>query len=166
MTSLIALFWNFPLFWNFSLVICDFPLLFSRSKNIRMSTDNSYYLLSINYYYNNNYKKSHNYCGVGVMELCLLNLMILIDCFLCNAYPCVHFESLSHVINQESHVSSWNLGKIYLAHFLKFCNLPSERREISKFQKSELGKFIQDFPLKHVTTSTNTILHIALHNWQ
>ena len=27
-----------------------------------------------------------------------------IDCFLCNSYPCMLFESLSHVINQESHV--------------------------------------------------------------
>ena len=32
LTSLIALFWNFPL------MICSFPLLFSHSKNIRMST--------------------------------------------------------------------------------------------------------------------------------
>ena len=57
------------------------------------------------------------------MELCLLNLLILIDCFLCNSYLCVLFESLSHVINQESHVYLWNLGKIYLVHFLKFWNL-------------------------------------------
>ena len=89
------------------------------------------------------------------MELCLLNLLILIDCFLCNSYPCVLFESLSHVINQESHVYSWNLGKIYLVHFLKFWNLPCFTREIQKFQKSELGKFIPNFPLKHVITSTN-----------
>ena len=46
----------------------------------------------------------NNYCSVGVMELCLLNLLILIDCFLCNSYSCVLIESLSHVINQESHV--------------------------------------------------------------
>ena len=51
-------------------------------------------------------KSPNNYCGVGVMELCLLNLLILIDCFLCNSYPCVLFESLSHVINQESHIYS------------------------------------------------------------
>ena len=39
--------------------------------------------------------KSHdNYRSVGVMELCLLNLLILSDCFLCNSYPCVLFESL------------------------------------------------------------------------
>ena len=38
------------------------------------------------------------------MELSLLSLLILIDCFLCNSYPCVIFENLSHVINQESHV--------------------------------------------------------------
>ena len=87
------------------------------------------------------------------MELCLLNLLILIDCFLCNSYPCVLFESLSHVINQESHVYSWNLGKIYFFHFLKFWNLKK-----LKFQnfKSELGKFIPNFPLKHVITSTKS----------
>ena len=33
--------------------------------------------------------------------------------FLCNSYPCVLFESLSHEINQESHVYSWNFWKIY-----------------------------------------------------
>ena len=60
-TSLIALFWNSPLFWNFSLMICNFPLLFSHPKNIRMSTLITiiviYQLLIINYY-SNNYKKS------------------------------------------------------------------------------------------------------------
>ena len=79
------------------------------------------------------------------MELCLLNLLILIDCFFCNSYPCVLFKNLSHVIIQESHVYSKNLGKIYLGF----------TREISKFQKSELGKFIPNFPLKHVIPSTN-----------
>ena len=69
------------------------------------------------------------------------------DCFLCNSYPCV-----SHVINQESHVYSGNLGKIYLVPFLKFWNLPRFTREISKVQKSELGKFIPNLPLKHVIT--------------
>ena len=98
--------------------------------------------------------KSHsNYCSVGVMELCLLNVLILIDCFLCNSYPCMLFESLSHVINQESHVYSWNLWKIYLVHFLKFWHLPRFTSEISKFQKNELGKFIPNFPLKHVITT-------------
>ena len=29
-------------------------------------------------------------------------------------------------------------------------------REISKFQKSELGKFSPNFPLKHLITSTNS----------
>ena len=79
------------------------------------------------------------------MELCLLNLLILIGCFLYKSCPCELFESLSHVINQESHVYSWNLGKIF----------PRFTWEISKFQKSDLGKFIPDFPLKYVITSTN-----------
>ena len=38
------------------------------------------------------------------MELCLLNLLILIDCFLFNSYPRLLFETLLHMINQESHV--------------------------------------------------------------
>ena len=54
------------------------------------------------------------------MELCLLNLLILIDRFLCNSDAYVLFESLSLVINQESHIYSRNLGKVYLAYFLKF----------------------------------------------
>ena len=33
------------------------------------------------------------------------------------------FESLPHVINQESPVYSWNLRKIYLLHFLKFSQI-------------------------------------------
>ena len=41
-------------------------------------------------------------------------------------------------------------------HFLKFRNLPYLTREISKFQLSELSKFIPNFSLKHVITSTNT----------
>ena len=100
--------------------------------------------------------KSHNNnCSLGVMELCLLTWLILSDCFLCNSYPFVLFESLSHVINQESHVYSWNLGKIYLVHFMKFWNLPRFTWKISKFQKNELGKSIPNFPLKQVVTSTN-----------
>ena len=80
---------------------------------------------------------SHNsYCSVGVIESCLSNLLILTDCFLCNSYHCVLFESLSNVINQESHVYSWNLGKIYLAHFLKFSNLePFSNFRFHNFQK-------------------------------
>ena len=84
----------------------NFLLLCSHSKNIRMATlfaiIITYYLLIIIIII---ITKSHNnYCSVGVMELCLLNLLILIDCFLSNSYPCVLFESLPHVINQESHV--------------------------------------------------------------
>ena len=110
--ALIALFWSFP-------------LVFSQSKNIRMSTlitiIITYYLLIIIIII---ITKSHNsYCSVGVMESCLSNLFILIF-FLCNSYRCVLFESLSHVINQESRVYSWNFVKNYLLHFLKVWNLP------------------------------------------
>ena len=88
-------------------MICNFTLLLSHSKNTQMSTliviIITYQLLIITIIIT---KSPNNYCGVGVMELCLLNLLILIDCFLCNSYPCVLFESLSRVINQESHVYS------------------------------------------------------------
>ena len=76
---------------------------------------------------------------------------------MCNSYPCVLFQSLSHVINQKSHVFSWNFGKIYLVHFLKFWSLLRFTQEISKLRKSELGKFIQNFPLKYVITSKNRV---------
>ena len=102
LTTLMALFWNFPLFWNSPLMICNFPLLFSHSKDIWLPTlitiIITYYLLIIIIIIITN--SHNNYCSVGVTELCLLNLLILIDCFLCNSYSCVLFESLSHVINQ------------------------------------------------------------------
>ena len=161
LTSLIALFWNFLLFWNFPQMIYNFLLLFSHSKNIRMSIlitiIITYWLLIIVIMITTT-KSHNNYHSVGVMELCLLNLLILTDCFLCNSYPCVLFESLPHVINQKPHVYSWNLGKIYLVQFLKFWNLLVLRLFHSgdfKISKSELSKFIPNFPLKHVVTSTN-----------
>ena len=58
------------------------------------------------------------------MKLRLLDLLILSDCFLCNSYPSVFFETFSHAINQELHAHSWNLGKIYLINFLKSWSLP------------------------------------------
>ena len=108
-------------------MIRNFLLLCSHSKNIRMAAlfaiIITYYLLIIIIII---ITKSHNnYCSVGVIELCLLNLLILIDCFLSTSYPCVLFESLPNVINQESHAYSWNLGKIYLVHFLKFWKVNS-----------------------------------------
>ena len=88
-----------------------------------------------------------------------------IDCFLCNFYPCVLFESLWHVINQKSHVYSWNLGKIYLVRFLKFWNLPRFTQKVSKFQKSELSNFIPNFPHKHVITSTKLVMSAEFGFW-
>ena len=78
------------------------------------------------------------------MELRLLNLLNWL--FLCNSYPFVLVESLSHVINQESHVFSWNLGKIYLVHFLKFWNLPRETRK-QNFKKVNSVNLSQIFLL-------------------
>ena len=64
------------------------------------------------------------------------------DFFLSNSYPSVLFESWSHVINHESHVLFVKFGENLprsFVHFLNFWNLPRFSREISKFQKSELG---------------------------
>ena len=84
---------------------------------------------------------------------------MLIDCFLCNSYPCVLFESFSHVINQESCLFV-KFGENLPCSFLIFWNFARFTREISKFQKSELDKFISNLALKHVITSTN--LHISI----
>ena len=60
-------------------MICNFTLLLSHSKNTQMSTliviIITYQLLIITIIIT---KSPNNYCGVGVMELCLLNLLILI----------------------------------------------------------------------------------------
>ena len=86
------------------------------------------------------------------MELCLLNLFILIDCFCLIPTLCV---LLSHLINQESYVYSWNSGKIYLVHSEILKSF-----KISKFQKSEPGKLLSNFHFKHVITSTNSSNHL------
>ena len=50
--------------------------------------------------------------------------------FLCNSYPCVLFESLSHVINQESHL------------FVKFGkNVPRSFSKILKSRSFHSGGF-------------------------
>ena len=49
----------------------------------------------------------------------------------------------------------WN--KKHFSSFLKSSNLSRFTWEISWFQKSELGKFIPNFPLKHVITRTKII---------
>ena len=68
-------------------------------------------------------KSYNNCCSLGVIELCLLNLLVLIDCFLCNSSPYLLFESLSQVIDQESsHAYSRNLGKTYLISLGRFQN--------------------------------------------
>ena len=54
----------------------------------------------------------------------------------------VLFDSFSHMINQESHVYLWNLGKIYLVHVLKF---------------------IPIIPLKHVIITTKTNIFIGVN---
>ena len=58
-----------------------------------------------------------NYCSVGVMDLCLIKFVDIDWLFLCNSCPYVLFESLSHVINQESHVYLWNLGTFIFLNF-------------------------------------------------
>ena len=91
------------------------------------------------------------------MELCLLNLLFFF--FFCNSYTCVLFESLSHVINQESRLFV-KLGENLPGSFFEILKYPLFYWEISKSEKSELDKFIQNFPLEHVITSTNCCYEI------
>ena len=77
--------------------------------------------------------KSHNNSWIiGVMELCFLNLLILIDCFLCNST---------------------------LVCFLKACHIWLTRNQMFIHEISEkFTSFIfWNFPFKHVVTSTNNI---------
>ena len=55
---------------------------------------------------------------------------------------CALWELVTCVINQESHVYSWKLGKIYLDHFLKFLKSPEGRR-FQNFKKVNLVNFSQ-----------------------
>ena len=79
-----------------------------------------------------------------------IDFLLVIFTLVCSLKACHMWLTRNHM---------WKLGKIYLVHFLKFWNFPGFNREISKFQKSELGKFIPHFPLKHVVTSTNIYLY-------
>ena len=146
------------LFWNFPLMICNLPLLFSHSKNIRISTlitiVITYQLLIIVIII---ITKSHNnYYSVGVMELCLLNLLILIVFFViltlvCSLRASRIWLTRNHMIIREI----W--GKFISFIFWNF------EISLAKFQKSELGKFIPNFPLKHVITSTNHTIDCNRH---
>ena len=118
---------------------CYFPFW-----NIRMSTFEWLLIITV-------IGKSHNnHCSVRVMELWLISLLILIECFcvsltlVCSLRTCHMRLTRNHMFIREI----W--GKFTSLNFLKFWNL-----KISKFHKSELGKFIPNFPLKHVITSTN-----------
>ena len=80
-------------------------------------------------------KSNDSFCSVGVMELRVLNLLILIDCFLCNSYPCVLFESLSNVINQESHVLFVKFGENLPRSFFEILKSPSFHSRDFKISK-------------------------------
>ena len=80
-------------------------------------------------------KSNNSFCSVGVMELRLLSLLILIDCFSCNSYPCLHFESLSNVINQESHVLLVKFGENLPRSFFEILKSPSFHSQDFKISK-------------------------------
>ena len=68
------------------------------------------------------------------MELCLLNLLLLIDCIMCNSYPCVFFESLSHVINHKSRLFV-KFGENWSRSFSDILKSPSFHSEDLKISK-------------------------------
>ena len=59
-------------------------------------------------------------------------------CFWCNSYPCVLFESLSHVWLTRNHVYSWKLGKIYLDQGGRFQNF--KKVNLVNFSQTSLSK--------------------------
>ena len=128
--------WNSPLFWNSLLMICNFPVLFSHSKNIRMST-----LISTS---NHMFKREIWDKGTESTFLKFWN-------FPSKRREISKFQKMDQLnFPQISRTNMWSL----VNHMLQA--LTCFTREISKFQKSELGKFILNFPLKHVITSTNS----------
>ena len=99
LTSLIALFWNFP-------------LIISNFSNLSF-----YKHLNVNFNYN-------NYCSVGNTELCLLNLLILIAfcvtfTLVCSLRACHTWLTRTHMFICEvwgkfTSFIFWNLSQIYL----------------------------------------------------
>ena len=93
------------------------------------------------------------------MELCLLNLLVLIGfCIIltlvCSLRTCHMWLTRNHMFISRinmwflvNHIWQSHLGNVYLVYFFEILK--------SRFQKSELGKFIAYFPLKNVITSTN-----------
>ena len=79
------------------------------------------------------------------MELCLLNFFILVDCLLFNSYPYVLFESLPHVINQESHYlficEIW--GKFTSFIFWNYENSLVSLGRFQNFKKVKSGNLTQ-----------------------
>ena len=86
------------------------------------------------------------------MELCLLNLLILINFFVCVILTLLCSLRACHVWLTRNHMFIREIWVKFTSFF-----------EIwKKFRKSELGKFIPNFPLKHVITSTNLFVFKSL----
>ena len=97
--------------------------------------------------------KGHNdYYSVGVMVL-FIKFVDIGWFFVCNSYPCVLFESLSQLTRNHIFICDiWgNLPHSFFEILKSLCFT----QEVSKFQKSELGKIIPNLPLINVITSTN-----------
>ena len=122
-------------FWNFPLIICNSPLPFSHSKNIRMSilitiipiiiTYYYYYYYHYYYYY---YYYYYNYYYYYFNDYKKVTIIIV-----CSLRACHMWLTRNHMFIHEI----WGI------------NLPCSFFEIlkSKFQKSELCKFIPNFTL-------------------
>ena len=96
--------------------------------------------------------KSHKHGSVGVMGLCikLVDIDWLFFCVIltlvCSLRSCHRWLTRNHIFIREI----WGKFTLFI-----YWNFSRSTWEISKFQKSELGKFISNSPLKHVITSTN-----------
>ena len=79
--------------------------------------------------------------------LYVLNVLVLIDCF------CVILTLMCSL--RGITCLFMYIGENLPRSFFEILKTPLKTREISKFQKSEFGKFIPNFPLNYVITSTN-----------
>ena len=119
--------------------------------------------------------KSHNnYCSVAVMELCLLNLLILGDCFLCSSYHCVLFESFistrNHMFIREiwrkfTSFIFWNfeISLVSLRRFQNFKKVNSVN--LSQISLLNMWLLVQILTFLHSNRGREEAIFILLHNF-
>ena len=110
----------------------------------------------------------NNYCSVGVMEICLLNLLILIDCFcvilmlVCSLRACHMWLTRNHMFKREiwgqfTSFIFWNF-QISLVSFRRFHNF----KKVSAVNLSQIS-FLNMWLA--VLIPWKKVLQIAISYW-